>query len=194
MHRKLLLSVSVLFLVMAFFSAWEDQHRAYLNEAKENTPDLKATVYKSILAYNMDTGECCDVIILLGIRNLGSPSVARLWTVNLETASQKYNLRILKAPKTGKNLVNPNTKQVMQHLAASDLVTEKVGTNPIPKGGEANGYLWAHLDGGKKDDFNSDVAAIVSYEDVRGTRCIGRILMPARGSPESVPYIPGLSD
>jgi hypothetical protein len=169
LHEKLFWWVGVLCLFFACFLAWRDEHRALADEQKKNSPVLVGTIDETEFMGNTNgSPPQLAAFIQFSIRNLGMPSIAEKFYLNLFVDGKKFFIPDRAVPPAIELVtLNPPYKLTFHQ---NDMIYEKT-ISPLPTGGMVRGWLYfdvteAHLDRNALNDTN--VLWVVAFRDVTG--------------------------
>jgi hypothetical protein len=198
--QRLSLGWVALFLFLASFQAWRDQHRAVadsnreLAKAKdESTPKLAGEIMSLItsdmVGQDPVTGareQHVGLLIPMQIRNTGASSIADSFSLTVELPGGE---RVTAVPRMLPASVNLKGLNVTN----ADMIGVKTAEDPITKGGAKSGYLFFFVDnaGGAEKIRQPDTVLLISFKDVLGKTVTARKRVGDYVSMGAPIYVPG---
>jgi hypothetical protein len=151
-RATVLFVISCLAFCFGAYSAWHDADAALAEKTAENTqlskriedlarPDFHVSLRE--VTVGSDTPDDTRVIFFMGITNTGAPSIAPYKDATLTLADGRViqGIRVL-TPKSDNSLPVPGmSKGVVEPLLVADYLPIKAIKEPIPRGGEVNGWV-----------------------------------------------------
>jgi len=165
MPRKVALVLAALFLLMAFFKAWQDKSQKLIAlQAQLKSPGFSGQLGSAW--WGSYKGKLLVIVGGVVTNPFGPPSAAINWKMSLEFPGSPVAVDGVAPFTSGKDqsyeLPGEKAKMV---LAASNYLPEKSAT-PIPGGGAMAGWFWSVFNGLSEQDMYKNPELIVSFDDV----------------------------
>jgi hypothetical protein len=150
MSRKWYVVFLIIGLFLAMFAAWREKNTEAKDERekleKQTVPHLSGEILRPLALAPGDNGKGTIVTILASIKNTGAPSVARFRSASIVTPSgETFSGRFPTTPSAGVAL-GDGTGKVVMAFSGNDFLPKLVSYQPIPTGGEPEGFLIAYFD------------------------------------------------
>jgi hypothetical protein len=153
--RPLGIGLSIVFMLMASFKAWQDQHNAAI-EAKRKLEELTKPNFKisqgntiisdARIVYGGNEEKATTMFIPLSVMNQGAPSVINGWKLfcKLKDGTELEGVAYLPA-QAQLSFKGPKGEPILIPTASS--LFKKGIENPIPTGGQTSGFMMFRFPG-----------------------------------------------